>query len=171
MKKGQMMSQPFYYIFAIIVIGLILIFGFKYAGKLFKVGCEVEVVDFVNDIKKEINELKTLSYGSSRECFVTKSSGENKCEFILPNDVEGICFIDTTKGQFEDILFKDVKELVSNLGESANRNLFLSVRKGGNCEADPVMIKNLKIDKPVCLKSGKSFIMENTGNTVEIKMS
>src|SRR3989338_7479185 len=172
MKRGQLLSQPFFYIFAIIVIGLILIFGFNYIAKILKTGCEVETLDFVGDVRAEVNQLRALSFGSSFECTFTSIGGsENRCEFIFPSNVEGICFVDTTKSQYEKIKFEDVKNIVMGLGPSANRNLFFSVEKSSSCRADPVKIDNIKIDSPVCidLKEENSFIMENVGSVVEIK--
>jgi hypothetical protein len=55
MKKGQLLSQPFFYIFAIVVIGLILIFGFRYVNKLLETGCEVEILKFSSDVQKQVN--------------------------------------------------------------------------------------------------------------------
>src|SRR3989338_5258726 len=104
MKRGQLLSQPFTYIFAILVIGMILIFGFSYV------------------------------------CSLVNSPGQsgNKCEFIIPKGVKGICFVDTTKN-FDDIKYEDINTLVTKLGANSNRNLFFS-ESGADCNADPVQI-------------------------------
>ncbi len=175
MKRGQLLSQPLYYIFAIVVIGLILIFGFRYVGKLLKTGCEVEVLDFVSEVRNKVNQLASLSYGSSFECSIVRISGqsESSCELALPSDVKGICFIDTTKDyNVNAIPFRDTKQLVADLGRNANRNLFYSVDSGGSCEAVPANIKKLTTDGVVCVNAGarnSSFIMENIGNEIIIR--
>ncbi|MBS3152622.1 hypothetical protein J4230_04390 [Candidatus Woesearchaeota archaeon] len=174
MKKGQLLSQPFFYIFAIIVIGLILIFGFTYVNKILKTGCQVEILSFVGDVQAKINEVYSLSYGSSFECFVVRSAGQSdsRCELVLPNNIRGACFVDTTKGyDADDIVFSDTKDLVVKLGASANKNLFFSTLKDSSCAAEPVMIKKATTNGVICvdLTKNKSFIIENNGNIVEIK--
>ena len=93
------MSQPFVYIFAIIVIGLILVFGFKYIGKVLKTGCQVETISFTRDLQSEVNQIKALSYGSSAQCSFSRGGNTGtSCEIILPDNVETICFVDAKKG-------------------------------------------------------------------------
>ncbi len=173
MKKGQIMSHVFIYIFAVIVIGLILLFGFKYINKIIKTGCEVETLDLVNDMKSEAREIRSLSYGSSYSCSFVFGSGGKRCEFVIPDNVVGVCFVDPAKGQFSSIPFSDVKQFAEGLGAGANRNVFFSVPKGANCKADPALIPNLKIDSPICIdvKKPNSFILENKGDLVEVKIS
>ena len=176
MKKGQLLSQPFIYIFAIIVIGLILIFGFRYVGKLLKVGCQVETLGFSQDIQAKVNELVSLSYGSSFECALVRASGQSghDCEFVIPDNVAGICFVDTTKSYDEkQIPFKDAKEIIIGLGRT-NKNLFFSTKSSGSCKAEPIRIQKLTTNGVVCigaLNRTASFIMENTANVVEIRKS
>ena len=176
MKKGQLLSQPFFYIFAIVVMGLILIFGFTYVNKLLKTGCEVEILSFVSDVQAKVNEIYSLSYGSSFECSVVGTSGQSdsRCELVLPSNVAGICFVDTTKIYNQnDIILKDIKNLVVKLGANSNKNLFFSTSKGSSCIAQPAMIKKATTNGAVCLDliKNKSIIMENKGNIIEIKKS
>ncbi len=176
MKKGQLLSQPFFYIFAIVVIGLILIFGFNYVSKLMNTGCQVEGLSFVNDVQAKVNEVYSLSYGSSYECSIVSISGQSKsrCELILPTGVKGFCFVDTTLNYNpQDLIFPEVKDIVVKLGSSANRNLFFSTTKGASCTAEPAMIKKLTTSGVVCLdiRKDKSFIIENKGNSVEVRKS
>lgn len=175
MKRGQLLSQPFFYIFAIIVIGLILVFGFKYVGKVLNTGCQVEVLDFTGDVQAKVNDLVALSYGSSFECSVVKGSGQSnsRCEFVLPDNVRGICFVDPTKTfNPNDIPFNDTRNLVVSLGRSANKNLFFSTTKGASCKTEPASIKKLTTDGAICLDArsrNASLIMENAGNEVIVR--
>ncbi len=175
MKRGQILSQPFIYILAIITIGLILIFGFRYVGKILKTGCEVETLDLVNDIQAEANQLRSLSFGSSYKCSFSYSSTGERCNFIIPSNVGGLCFVDLTRGQANQIpeKFKEVKE-IAELISGDDRNLFFVTKRGSNCEAEPARIKNLEIQNPLCIdlteRQGE-FIMENAGNNVLLKFS
>ena len=174
MKRGQLLSQPFFYIFAIVVIGLILLFGFRYAGKLFSASCEAEVLDFNSDVQKQVNQLSALSFGSSYECALVRASGQsdNRCEFVVPSGISGVCFVDTTKAYDpNDIKYEDLRTLITGLGASANRNLFHALSSSSNCNADPANIRKLTSEGVVCVNTGNQnkFILENFGNQVIIK--
>ena len=165
------MSQPFFYIFAIIVIGLILVFGFYYIDKLLKQGCEIETIDFVSSMQAKLNEYVNLGYGSSFECSFAQDSNSN-CVLNLPSSVKGVCFIDMTKSfSANDIPFDDVKQF-AKLGGSAKRNVFFSTVNGASCKAEPANLKKMTTDGVVCINANNrsaSFIMENTGREVIIK--
>ena len=174
------MSQPFVYIFAIIVIGLILAFGFKYIGKVLNTGCQVETITLVRDLQSEVNQVRSLSSSSSVQCVFSKNGNTgSSCEIILPDNVETICFVDAKKGQQNQIPpeFSDVKNFISEFGSGASslkENLFFSTTKGASCDAEPVEIKNLKIDAPICLdvsRNENSIILENSGNIVTVTRS
>lgn len=174
MKKGQLLSQPFFYIFAIVVIGLVVIFGFKYLKDVVSTGCKVENLDFVRDVQAEVNQWKDLPSGSNVKCTFTRASGTDyDCEFVVQSDVNGVCFVDTAKGQALQIPngFDDIKETVKLLSGNTNRNLFFSVDKNAACKIEPVSIKNLEIQKAVCIDVTKenSFVFESAGNKVQIR--
>ncbi|MBI2148630.1 hypothetical protein HYU23_03035, partial [Candidatus Woesearchaeota archaeon] len=140
-----------------------------------KTGCQVETLDFVSGVQSKANELYSLSYGSSFECTLVRAAGqsESRCEFVMPNNLNGFCFVDTTKSfNPDDIKFQDVRTLVVGLGKSANKNLFFSTSKGDSCKADPVLVRRITTNGAVCLSIKDkipSFVMENKGNLVEVK--
>lgn len=175
MKKGQLLSQPFFYIFALIVIALLLIFGFTYIRKLMNTGCGVESISFISDIQTKVNEIYSLSYGSSYECALTRVAGKtnNKCEIVMPDNVDGICFVDTTKSYDPaNIIFDEPKKLIVGLGVNANNNLYFQNSRNAACKSEPALIKKLTTDGVVCLdfkKTNPSFILENIGNNVVVK--
>lgn len=171
-----MMSQPFYYIFAIVVIGLILILGFKYVKDIMSTSCKVENIDLIKDIQTEINEWKSLPSGSGVRCTFTKASGtEYECEFVVSNNVNGVCFVDTSKGQASLITdkFIDIRDTVRLLGKETERNLFFSLNEKTDCKIEPAIVKNLDIPSPVCLDitEDNSFVLESIGNKVQVKIS
>lgn len=177
MERGQLMSQPFIYIFAIIVIGLIFVFGFRYIGKIMGAGCEVEVMDLVNDVQAEVNQLRALSFGSNTACtFSYSSASDYECVLVVPSSVKSVCFVDAKRGQENQITerFTTIKNFISEFGSAAsglNKNLFFGVSKDSSCEIEPQLIRNIEIEGPVCLDVTKdnSFIMENSGRNVIIR--
>ena len=81
MKKAQLMAQPFYYIFVIIVIALIFIFGFRIINNLINLQEQSKFVQFKLDLENNVKYVYTLN-PSSRVTY----------NLILPKDVNEVCF-------------------------------------------------------------------------------
>ena len=81
MKKAQLMSQPFYYIFIVIVIALVLIFGFNLINKLQNTQEKAKFIQFKTDFNQDINNVYLQNPGS-RSSF----------SLLLPEDVKQVCF-------------------------------------------------------------------------------
>lgn len=81
MKKAQLMSQPFYYIFIIIVIALILIFGFNMINNLIKTQEKAKFIEFKTDFKSSVESVYVKNPG-------TKIS----FSLLLPKDAGKVCF-------------------------------------------------------------------------------
>ena len=121
MKKGQLFSQPFMYIFAIVVIALIFLFGFQMIGKLKSTTCSVENIKFITDLNNEIDRIYSQGFsGSSTLCSLVPRSrvSDSSCEIIIPQGLDGVCILDPTKSlDYTNIPFE----------EFANDIKFLSV--------------------------------------------
>ena len=173
MKRGQLLSQPFFYIFAIIVIGLLLVFGYRAISGTTSFANTVGFVKMIDDIKKNVNEMNRLFPGSSTECVLLRAgaSTKNECEIIIPNEIKGLCFIDTNSAiTFSEIPYNNVKEEVQVVQASGDKNLFFATTKQ---PINPIQIPKLK---PInfCLdmaKKNPSFILENKGKYVEARKS
>jgi len=87
-KRGQLMSQPFVMIFALVVGGIILVFGAKLIFDLTKQTNQVQLSKFVNDFKEKIEEYYYLDEGSKETLTVT-----------LPKKVKAICIKNNTVSQ------------------------------------------------------------------------
>ncbi len=86
MKKG-LIDQPFIYIFAIVVIAFILIFGIRSIMSLINLEKEVEGNVFFSSLNNQIDHyynLATNSYGTK--------------EITVPLDVKYVCFIKKNEG-------------------------------------------------------------------------
>ena len=85
-KKAQIESQMFIYIFTLIVIGLLLYLGVKWLIDLSNKGNQVNVAQLKVDMENAFEEIK-YNYGSWRYE-----------EFLIPNGVNKICFLDKVPG-------------------------------------------------------------------------
>ena len=81
MKKAQLMSQPFYYIFVIIVIAMILIFGFNLINNLIKTQEKAKFIQFKTDFK-----------GSVENVYVQNPGTKISFSLLVPKDLNKVCF-------------------------------------------------------------------------------
>ena len=153
------MSQPFVYIFAVLVIGLILVFGFGQVKKLLDFGNDVEDIKFQQDLQKLVDDTYTLAHGSS--ALIDRS------KLVPPSSIRGLCFIDATRAvDVSKIPFRDVREEIEITG-SSRRNVFFSVR--GDSGLLPLSIEHLQAEEVVCFDLSvkqMEFILENKGSYV-----
>ena len=172
MKRGQLLSQPFFYILAIVVIGLTFFFGYYIISRVLGTACQVENKQFVYDLNGEINKIYDAGFtGSSEKCSIVNSVGQSdlKCKLIVPSGSDSVCIVDPTASlDYSGVNVKDIREELEALQGGRDSNLFFhSINK--DCEMNSVKIKNLEIQEPICF-SGKrvDILLENTGRSVEV---
>ncbi|MBU2589307.1 MAG: hypothetical protein KKA65_02155 [Nanoarchaeota archaeon] len=82
MKKGQLLSQPFIYIFALILGALILVWGVKTVMDLRETSELVELGTFVKDMESEVNKYFFYDEGAARNF-----------DLRLPDKIKYMCII------------------------------------------------------------------------------
>lgn len=112
MKKAQLMSQPFYYIFIIIVIALIFLFGFNVITKLQYTQEKSKSILFKTDFQQAVNNVYSQNPGT--KLFFSLQ---------LPKDSKEICFqrfLTYSKVSSDSRYFQsfDVNNLVHNNQEN-----------------------------------------------------
>ena len=160
MKRGQL-EQPFVYIFALVVAALVIFLGYFLINGLLKTGKQVETIRFENDLKNEIKSIYDFSPG-------TTSNYKN----IVPSGIKGICFIDVSNVNLEEIKYEDIKDIVSVLKDAgSDKNMFYSVSVQVK-QPPPIKIDKLKPKTNLLCKSTSRGIleldMENKGSFVEV---
>ena len=88
MKKAFLMAQPFYYIFAIILIALILFFGYNVINNLINLNEQGKFVTFKSDLTKTVNDIYYKNPGS----IIQYSKTSTHKPLLLPRDVKEVCF-------------------------------------------------------------------------------
>lgn len=82
MKKSQIPSQMFTYIFILIVIGMLLFFGIRWLGSIMNKEEQISMAKVKVDMENSFEEIK-YNYGSwSYE------------EFNIPSEARKVCFLD-----------------------------------------------------------------------------
>lgn len=158
-KKGQLMGQPFVYIFIIIVVALVLFFGIKLLIGLLDFGESAEFNKFTNLIETKIDKVHSDSYGST-------ISLDN---ILVPSSITEVCIIDRSLEDFDSSLVKDedLKEFVS-LSWSGNRdeNMFFASEDVEFVEMDYLVLEGVN---PLCDKTHDRKLdikLTNQGNII-----
>ena len=87
MRKG-VTSQVFIYIFVVIVMALIMFFGFKQVVNLKNLGDKSVYITFKNDFSNSVNDVYYMNEGST---LVFSKDSRNK-DLILPKYIKKVCF-------------------------------------------------------------------------------
>ncbi len=161
-KRGQLLAQPFVMIFAIIVGALILTWGIYEVYKLINVSCDVELVDYITTLKKDVQRYYYYESGSS-----------NKFKINLPCEASYICFVS------HDIPFycsvagagiSCVKPQGYNQGFIVGRkndNVFIYSKKGVDAYYVPYL-RPIGTENPLCISDQKQVILTSKGTYVEV---
>ena len=82
MKKGQIQAQIFVYILAMIVMALVLLYGYKSISTMKDRAKQVDLLSFKNDVIRAVEKVSN-DYGTVRAP-----------TFNIPSDYKEVCFID-----------------------------------------------------------------------------
>lgn len=162
MRSGQIGGEIFIYILAILIIGTIVIFGYKKAVELKEKGEDISVLQF----KKQLESLIQSSMGSGN-VFVE--------ELPLPGGFSKICFIDRGKtNPSPEPSSDDLPSLVYNSWkDDVDKNIFLL--QGSKVESFYIDKDRLKVDastKKNCKGDSDLYLCCNALNgKVKLKFS
>lgn len=110
-KKAQIQTQIFVYVLATIIIGAILLYGYRSIFMMREKGEQIDLISFKSEVQEEIIKMSN-DYGSSR---IVK--------FRTPSSSQEICFIDLSKNPNPEI--KDDHPLVYESWSDKTSNVFL----------------------------------------------
>lgn len=151
------MQQVFIYILTIVVVGLILLLGYKAIGGLIAKGCDVEQTTFKSSLENYIS--KYSSFGSL-----------HKETIKVPCDYREICFVDAEKIG-ASFTYLDNIIIESSVEAGIEQNIFLE-KKG---VTDPIgFMKEVEIEDAsgiVCIenRNGNFYItFEGLGRSTKI---
>ncbi len=162
-KKSQLLAQPFTYIFMLVVIAMIVGFGFYLIWKTDAFAKKVDIIKFQNDFSKKIQEINLLSPGSG-ELY----------ESNIPAVIKAICFIDLTTGSNLKIDFADIKQDVDLdlMASKKENNVYFQMDATAQEKITPLKISKLKPSQnPLCftITNGNLKVgLENKGKYVEV---
>ena len=163
MKRGQISEQPFVFIFAIVVIGLIFIFGFYVIRNLVVLGDNVDLKVLVNNLNSKAKECKNLDFGSV--CDLSKISFSN---------IRVVCFIDPSSGVSSNRISSNfIKSNLNKTLDSKRYNVYFEPLPGKKLNQNYVFISDiLPAQNPLCktvVGSSLKLFLENKGDYVEVR--
>jgi hypothetical protein len=152
-KKAQVAGQIFIYIIAVVVIGLIIAYGYSAIKGFTKRGEEVEYITLQKSIENSVKAI-TSDYGSIK-----------RPDFNVPGKYEMVCFVDKNLYSETDELCRPDSELYQPLVCSAwklgNDNVFLV----------PDGSESFDVGK-IVMEGGKHFICFNVvGNRIKLQLT
>ncbi|MFH1439785.1 MAG: hypothetical protein ABIG89_04410 [Candidatus Woesearchaeota archaeon] len=110
-KRKSQVEQMLFYILAIFVIGMILLLGVKYIGKLLK---QVETIDLV--------EFKT-SLQDDTDVMVTKYGSWKVKTYVVPKELKKVCFFTADKYKSGCIDLPDLDPVMCDAWQSGSQNV------------------------------------------------
>lgn len=141
MKKG-VAEQVFIYIFALIVMALVLVFGFRSILDIKEKAELTEISKFISNLKDLINTYYNFDVGSSKEI-----------KLNAPSKVNEICFVNPKqeiKGKISDAFFYET------LKENTKYNVYILPLDAYPEPAPDFIIEHLEVNEknnPLCIKT------------------
>lgn len=114
MKSGQVYSQALIYIFTLVLVSIIIVYGYNAISNFRSMAAEVSMLKLRNDISNSIKEM------------ASEYNSEKLTEFPLPDNIKRVCFIETydTTLQDSDLNFDVIiKDSVANEFAAANNDI------------------------------------------------
>ena len=110
-KRGQIQAQVFVYVLAMLVISLVLLYGYRSINTMGERAKQVDLLVFKNDVIKSVEKVSN-DFGTVRAP-----------TFNIPPDYEEVCFIDLYNSPEPEI--ESEHPLVYEAWEDASANVFL----------------------------------------------
>lgn len=110
-NKSQIQTQVFVYILGLLIIGLVLLYGYKSINTMRQKSDQIDLLAFKTDIEQEISKMSS-DYGSSR--LITLK---------VPSSFKSVCFVDLRKAPSSEMM--EIDPLVYESWVDKTANVFL----------------------------------------------
>ncbi|RJQ17578.1 hypothetical protein C4573_01210 [Candidatus Woesearchaeota archaeon] len=146
--KAQIAGQIFIYILAIIVVGIIILIGYRYIGKLTALKCDAEISTFGKQINDAVEQYD--AYGSL-----------GNIELAVPCKYQEVCFVDAAAVESGNSAGIDNGFIKQSVESKIQMNVFLL---GDNLKPVSYNAHIIVPETMVCIDAdGKQFFLELKG--------
>ena len=154
-KKGQLLSQPLFYILAMVVGALILAFGYKIIHDVLPISNGVLLQKWTKELDSSVQEMFFQDVGST-----------SAVSIALPSKIKYLCVKSTDHvNSFPSYLSQTDRVLINT---NTGRNVFF-VPVDAYPQNTAANVKNLKVKTEFeCLPNGIKAILESQGDYVEL---
>lgn len=113
-KRGQLGSEAFVYALTVVVVGVILVMGYRYLGSSRKVIDKGELLQFQNKLEADAKSVGR-EYGTFK-----------KISYLVPRNLNEVCFVDTGKKDqvLSSKLIAYYPLVMDSLTSNTSKNLF-----------------------------------------------
>lgn len=154
-EKGELMSQPILFIFALVVGAMILFYGVRTVFQVKETAELAEISSFVSNLEKDIEQYYYLDTGSSK---IIKLN--------LPGDIQNVCF----RNPNINTVPNDVDSKLNTLMQiNPNDNLFIyPVKEGKSSFKVKYLIAYPGNNVALCFKNKEDIKITSLGDSVGV---
>ncbi len=156
-KKGQLLAQPLVMVFAVIVGGLIMFFGYLWIRDLMDAGCATGAKKWAAEFDSKVKEMSFLDVGSTSVVRVS-----------LPSKVKYVCIKSADRVSNFPSFIEDKDRTLINANVDKNFMMIPTTACGANTFTE---IKNLQVAQGfMCFQNGgKMQLAVVDGGAVEAR--
>jgi hypothetical protein len=144
-------------IFAIIVMGFVVFFGYRYVTDMACIQGDSTTAQQIINLEKSVQDTFSLSMGSSKDFQLMVGACSGK-----------ICFLNPASTDSNPESGWETNNIFDELIQSNNYNIFV-LDSSGNYK-DGRSIKNMKPAENFCISSAKNLLLTNKGRYVSISI-
>ena len=160
MARAQVQNQIFIYVISLVVISLIMLYGYNALNKMRDQSEKVSYIQLKTDLENEIKKMG-YEYGSVE-----------KKVFDVPSDIKKVCFAEDLAGGVTQAMVGDAM-IWDSISSGVEKNVFL---KKGNTAEESFYIGNIEVeaqnsDPFLCFDAASSRIivrLEGLGKKVKV---
>jgi hypothetical protein len=142
-------------IFAIIVLGFVMFFGYDYISKFLGISGEASLVQQILTLEGEVKDVFNLAMGSTKEFRIT-----------IPSNVGRVCFVNPENPESNPSGGWEMNVILTKMITSYQYNVLILDREGRF--DDGKKIDHLIPNQNFCISSGKRLLLKNEGKFVSI---
>ena len=132
MARAQVQNQIFIYVISLVVISLIMLYGYNALNKLRDQSEKVSYIQLKTDLENEIKKMG-YEYGSVE-----------KKVFDVPSDIKKVCFAEHDNNAITQVMVGDAV-IWDSIDSGVEKNVFL---KKGSVAEESFYIGNIEVEGP-----------------------
>lgn len=156
-KKGQLMSEPFMWILALLVVALVLVFGFSAIKKLTNTFDKTSIANYVTEFKKLVEEVYYMDTGSMKAFKIR-----------LPDKITKVCFYGGSGDASQAGIDPTEMRIIQLNG---NKNMFFLPLDAYESTMMMHKVEKLNVVGIKCFRNNEDIRLVAQGDYVDVEMA